>query len=50
MKALDCIVPGLRAIASGSSSFDLARQTGEPLTGRKATLYTKSLSNSRTLR
>ena len=31
-------IPGLKIIASGSSSFDLARQTGEPLTGRKYTL------------
>lgn len=27
-------VPGLRIIATGSSAFDLAQQTGEPLTGR----------------
>ncbi|MBU4311295.1 MAG: ATP-binding protein [Candidatus Omnitrophica bacterium] len=31
-------VTGIKVIASGSSSFDLARQTGEPLTGRKYTL------------
>ncbi len=31
-------VEGLRVIATGSSSFDLAQQTGEPLTGRKYTL------------
>ncbi|MBI3987774.1 MAG: ATP-binding protein [Lentisphaerae bacterium] len=30
--------PGLSIIATGSSSFELARQTGEPLTGRKFTL------------
>jgi len=29
---------GLRIVATGSSSFDLARQTGEPLTGRQHTL------------
>ena len=29
---------GLRVIATGSSSFDLATATGEPLTGRKKTL------------
>ena len=29
---------GLRIIATGSSSFDLAHQTGEPLTGRKYTM------------
>lgn len=31
-------VPGLKVIATGSSSFDLAKQIGEPLTGRKTTL------------
>ena len=31
-------VPDIRVIATGSSSFDLAAQTGEPLTGRKWTL------------
>lgn len=31
-------VPGLQVIATGSSSFDLANQIGEPLTGRKTTL------------
>lgn len=31
-------VPGLKVIATGSSSFDLANQVGEPLTGRKTTL------------
>jgi predicted AAA+ superfamily ATPase len=30
--------PDLRVIATGSSSFDLAGQVGEPLTGRKRTL------------
>jgi predicted AAA+ superfamily ATPase len=30
--------PGIRVIATGSSSFELAGQTGEPLTGRKRTL------------
>jgi uncharacterized protein len=30
--------PGLRIIATGSSSFELAGQVGEPLTGRKRTL------------
>jgi uncharacterized protein len=38
LKLLVDHVPGLKVIASGSSSFDLAQQTGEPLTGRKATL------------
>jgi uncharacterized protein len=31
-------IPGVRVIATGSSSFDLARSIGEPLTGRKTTL------------
>jgi len=31
-------IPGVRVIATGSSSFDLARSIGEPLTGRKITL------------
>ena len=35
LKLLADHVEGLRIIATGSSSFDLARQTGEPLTGRK---------------
>ena len=38
LKLLADHVDGLRIIATGSSSFDLARQTGEPLTGRKRTL------------
>lgn len=31
-------IPQLKVIATGSSSFDLARQVGEPLTGRKTTI------------
>ncbi len=31
-------VPDIRIIATGSSSFELAGQVGEPLTGRKRTL------------
>jgi len=31
-------VPGIRVIVTGSSSFELAGQIGEPLTGRKNTL------------
>ncbi len=38
LKLLADHVDGLRIIATGSSSFDLAQQTGEPLTGRKRTL------------
>ena len=32
-------IPGIRIVATGSSSFDLARGVGEPLTGRKYTLH-----------
>ena len=38
LKLLVDHVEGLRVIATGSSSFDVAQQTGEPLTGRKYTL------------
>ena len=38
LKLLVDHLDGLRVIAAGSSSFDRARQTGEPLTGRKKTL------------
>jgi predicted AAA+ superfamily ATPase len=31
-------VPGIKVIATGSSSFELLGQTGEPLTGRKTTI------------
>ncbi len=31
-------IPDIRIVATGSSSFDLARSIGEPLTGRKVTL------------
>jgi uncharacterized protein len=31
-------IPGIRVIATGSSSFDLAGAVGEPLTGRKNTI------------
>jgi hypothetical protein len=37
-------VPGIRVIVTGSSSFELAGQTGEPLTGRKRTLTLFPLS------
>lgn len=36
--------PGLKIIATGSSSFDLANHVGEPLTGRKTTLRMYPLS------
>lgn len=38
LKLLVDHLEGLRVIAAGSSSFDRARKTGEPLTGRKKTL------------
>lgn len=38
LKILVDEIPHLRVIATGSSSFDLAHQVGEPLTGRKTTL------------
>lgn len=38
LKLLVDHVEGLRIVATGSSSFELAQQTGEPLTGRKTTL------------
>ena len=38
LKLLADHMEGLRIIATGSSSFDLAQKTGEPLTGRRHTL------------
>ncbi|MCX8012733.1 MAG: ATP-binding protein [Rectinema sp.] len=38
LKILVDNIPGIRVIATGSSSFELAGQTGEPLTGRKPTI------------
>jgi len=38
LKILVDQVPNIRIIATGSASFELAGQVGEPLTGRKATL------------
>ena len=37
-------IPDIKVIATGSSSFDLARDIGEPLTGRKYTLKLFPLS------
>jgi len=39
-------IPNIKVIATGSSSFDLARDVGEPLTGRKITLNLFPLSQS----
>ena len=38
LKILVDQAPGIRVIATGSSSFELLGQVGEPLTGRKTTL------------
>ena len=51
-KALKIIVdqvPGIQVIVTGSSSFELAGQTGEPLTGRKRTLILYPLSQAELL-
>ena len=48
-KALKIIVdqiPGIHIIATGSSSFELAGQIGEPLTGRKKTLILYPIAQS----
>lgn len=37
-------IPGIRIIASGSASFELAGNVGEPLTGRKKTFYLYPIS------
>jgi predicted AAA+ superfamily ATPase len=42
-------VPGIRVIVTGSSSFELAGQIGEPLTGRKRTLSLYPLAQSELL-
>lgn len=44
LKMLVDHVPGLKIIATGSSSFDLSHQTGEPLTGRQYTLLVLPLA------
>ena len=42
-------VPGIKVIVTGSSSFELAGQVGEPLTGRKFTLTLFPLAQSELL-
>lgn len=37
-------IPGIKVIATGSSSFELSGQVGEPLTGRKITLILYPIS------
>ncbi len=44
LKILVDNLPGIRVIATGSSSFELSGQVGEPLTGRKNTLTLFPLS------
>lgn len=39
-------IPGIHVIATGSSSFELSGQVGEPLTGRKTTLTLYPLSQN----
>jgi predicted AAA+ superfamily ATPase len=39
-------VPGIRVIVTGSSSFELSGQVGEPLTGRKRTLVLYPMAQS----
>jgi len=51
-KALKIIVdqiPGMHVVATGSSSFELAGQIGEPLTGRKRTLILHPISQGELL-
>ena len=49
LKILVDQAPGVRVIATGSSSFELAGQIGEPLTGRKQTLTLYPLAQSELL-
>lgn len=49
LKILVDQLPGIRIIATGSSSFDLSGQIGEPLTGRKRTLTLYPLSQEELL-
>ncbi|HNW98796.1 MAG TPA: AAA family ATPase [Bacteroidales bacterium] len=46
LKLLIDNIPGLKIIATGSSSFELSGMIGEPLTGRKNTLLLFSFSHS----
>jgi uncharacterized protein len=49
LKILVDQVPGIKVIVTGSSSFELAGQVGEPLTGRKITLTLFPLGQSELL-
>lgn len=44
LKIITDLIPSIQVIATGSSSFELAGQVGEPLTGRKTTLTLFPLS------
>lgn len=46
LKILVDQVPGIKVVVTGSSSFELAGQVGEPLTGRKLTLILFPLAQS----
>jgi len=46
LKMIVDAIPDIRIIATGSSSFQLARDVGEPLTGRKFTLRLLPLSQA----
>jgi predicted AAA+ superfamily ATPase len=49
LKILVDALPDLRVVATGSSSFELAGQVGEPLTGRKQTLTLYPIAQSELL-
>ena len=49
LKILVDQIPGIKVIATGSSSFELANQIGEPLTGRKKTLILYSIAQKELL-
>ncbi|NCN22027.1 ATP-binding protein [Candidatus Falkowbacteria bacterium] len=49
LKILIDNIPNIKIIATGSSSFDLSQQIGEPLTGRKKTITLYPLSQKELL-
>lgn len=49
LKIIVDTIPGIYVIATGSSSFELAGQVGEPLTGRKRTLTLYPIAQSELL-
>ena len=50
LKILVDSIPGIHIVVTGSSSFDLAQQIGEPLTGRKRTHILYPFSQSELLK